>query len=241
MKKGSGGSAVIDTSETLSMNLSLFLRIAPIVDYKAKHHITGFIVQTPADNMPFLSFAVTEKSSRGRLIDADWVCLIFAHPSIPLESLLCRDTFPSDFTPPLSPDFMILPSSILQWQVEQTRDGLTSLSKKILEQEEKLLVKSGPPEFEAIRNAIFDLGKNHMVLRRRWLFEQGLATSLIRCFDKIEQRSSREQQAKYSETLRQRVQIQEELSKTLQHDLDTTPGKIKAQQAMVRNLSPIKS
>jgi hypothetical protein len=190
--------------------------------------------------MPFLSFAVTEKSSTRWPRDADWVCLIFAHPSIPFESLLCRDTFPSDFTPPLSPDFMILPASVLRWQVEQTGDGLTTLSEKILDQEKKLLVKSGPPKFEAIRNTIFDLGKNHMMLHQRWLFEQGLATSLIRCFDKIEQRSSREQHAKYSETLRQRVQIQEELSKTLQHDLNTIPGKIKAQQAMVRNLSPIK-
>ncbi|KAH0565721.1 hypothetical protein GP486_000885 [Trichoglossum hirsutum] len=218
IEKGSGGSAVIDTPETLS-----------------------FIVQTPADDMPFLSFTVTEKSSAGWPRGADWVCLIFAHSSIPFESLLCRDTFPSDFTPPLSPDFMILPAGVLQWQVEHTRDGLISLGEKILHQEKKLLIKPGPPKFDDIRNTIFDIGKNHMMLHRRWLFEQGLATSLIRCFDKIEQRSSREQHAKYSETLRQRVQIQEELSKALQHDLDTIPEKIKAQQAVVRNLSPIKS
>lgn len=200
--------------------------------WKAKHFLLGFIVQTPRDNMPFCSFAVTGKN------DADWVCLFFAGPDIDFETLLCRDEFPSDYTPPLSPDFMILPACLLRWQVEQTREGLANLTDVIMDTD-KILTYGSPSDLGSIRSKLFQLGKEHLMLHRRWLFEQELAANLTRCFEIIEKRTNQDQPAKYSKTLRQKVQIQENLSRTLQHDLDTTPWKIRAQHTMVASTTSL--
>jgi hypothetical protein len=185
--------------------------------------------------MPFYSFSIAEIYVGGSHSEADWVCLFFAGQNIDLESLLCRHAFPADYTPPLSPDLMVVPSCLLRLQVEQSREELRLLTEDIMN-EDKRLTCGSLNGLENTRKTLFQLEKRHLMIYRRWLFEQELATNLTRCFDMIELRgASQDQRAMYSEILRQGIQIQGKLSKTLQHDLETVPGKIRAQHTMVNS------
>ncbi|KAK6541116.1 hypothetical protein TWF694_008489 [Orbilia ellipsospora] len=195
---------------------------------------TGIIAQTPKDGLPYFSLAVTELNNCRVKADADWACLIFTDRDIDVENLLCSANFPSDFAPPLSPDFMFLPSCLLQWQVQETRDRVNSLTENILAQDDKLTAGQSRA-LEKTRSALFELEKTHLTLSRRWSFEQDLAAKLLECFRVIERRASRDDEAFYSRKLRQHVQTQNNLSATLRHDLDTIPGKIKFQHGMIDN------
>ncbi|EPS41010.1 hypothetical protein H072_5130 [Dactylellina haptotyla CBS 200.50] len=209
VEKGTTGSTVVDTDTAIS-----------------------FIGQTPKDNLPYFSFALTELNNVRVKADADWACLIFADDGIDIERLLCNTSFPSDFHPPVAPDFMFLPSCLLQWQVQETRDKVNTLAEDILAQDDKLtngLAKS----LEEMRRELFKLEKRHLVLQRRWTFEQDLASKLLQCFQVIERRASRDDVATYSRKQRQHVQTQNDLSGTLRYDLDTIPGKIKFQHGMI--------
>ncbi|EWC45153.1 hypothetical protein DRE_06041 [Drechslerella stenobrocha 248] len=214
VEKGTTGATVVETENSISL-----------------------IAQTPKDNLPFFSLALTELNNGRQKSDADWVCLVFADQGVDLEKLMCNVPFPSDFSPPFSPDLMFLPVSLLQWQVEQTRDHVNYLTERIVGQDEKLI--SEAPVFdkikrlEEIRSALFRLEKEHLMLHRRWTFEQDLAAKLLQCFQAIERRKSHDELATYSQKLRQRVHTQSDLSSTLRHDLDTVPEKIRFQHAMI--------
>ncbi|KAK6533053.1 hypothetical protein TWF281_007213 [Arthrobotrys megalospora] len=209
LEKGTTGSAVVETD----------------------NH-TSFIVQTPKDDLPYFSLALTELNNCRNKSDADWGCILFTDKGIDLENLICNIQFPSDFSAPLPPDFMFLPACLLQWQVQQTRDRVNCLSDNILAQDDKL---SGgqAKSLERMRSLLFQLEKQHLSLYRRWSFEQDLAAKLLQCFQVIERRASKEEMVTYSQKLSQQVRTQNDLSGTLKHDLDTIPGKLKFQHGMI--------
>jgi hypothetical protein len=200
--------------------------------------VIGLILQTPRDDLPFITLSITElQAERQRGID--WVCLIFAAPEIDLKSLLCGDSFPSDYVTPYR-DFMFLPVYILKWQLEQARDRLTALMQKVLEEEKKLISKD-PEALKDIKGRLFELGKTHLELRNRWLFGRELAGNLTQCFNEITMRHSpnnNSTKTSYSKTLQQRVSTQLTLSEMLKHDFETIPSKIKAQHQMVTYYLP---
>jgi len=208
VKKGTAGSAVIETDRSI-----------------------GFIMQTPKDEMPFFSLAITQSTMSKQKSDVDWTCLLFADHDLNIESLIGNIPFPSDFTPPLVPDFLFLSVCLLQWQVEQTRDELNKLVKDIVDQDMRL--GGSPGGLETVRSELFYMERRHLMLHRRWLFDQDLAANLKRCFDAIQDRASREQPVTYSQKLHRIVQTQKDLSNTLQHDLDALPRKIQSQHKRV--------
>ena len=132
---------------------------------------------------------------------------------------------------------MFLPAGILKWQVEQTRDRLAILMEDVIK-EEKNVISRAPQILNNVKITLFELGKAHLKLRNRWLFERELAKNIARCFDEIVRRQSKDSStAIYSKTLQQRVETQANLSMMLQHDFDTIPSKIKAQHQMVAALN----
>ncbi|KAK6330308.1 hypothetical protein TWF730_004801 [Orbilia blumenaviensis] len=209
LEKGTTGSAVVETESH-----------------------TSFVVQTPRDDLPYFSLAVTELNSCRNKSDADWGCILFADKGIDPENLICNIQFPSDFSTPLPPDFMFLPACLLQWQVQQTRDRVNYLSNDILAQDDKL-TSGKAKSLEEMRKLLFQLEKQHLALYRRWSFEQDFAAKLLQCFQTIERRASKDEVATYSQRLSQQVRTQNDLSGTLKHDLDTIPGKLKFQHGMI--------
>ncbi|KAF3202758.1 hypothetical protein TWF106_002285 [Orbilia oligospora] len=209
LEKGTTGSAVVET----------------------ENH-TSFIVQTPKDDLPYFSLALTELNNCRSKSDADWGCILFTDRGIDLENLICNIQFPSDFSAPLPPDFMFLPACLLQWQVQETRDQVNTLSDRILAQDDKLAGRK-TEGLESMRSLLFQLEKLHLTLYRRWSFEQDLAAKLLQCFQTIERSASKEEVATYSRKLCQQVRTQNDLSGTLKHDLDTIPGKLKFQHGMI--------
>ncbi|KAF3128853.1 hypothetical protein TWF703_009228 [Orbilia oligospora] len=185
LEKGTTGSAVVET----------------------ENH-TSFIAQTPKDDLPYFSLALTELNNCRSKSDADWGCILFTDRGIDLENLICNIQFPSDFSAPLPPDFMFLPACLLQWQVQETRDQVNTLSDRILAQDDKLAGR----KTEGLEN---------------------LAAKLLQCFQTIERSASKEEVATYSRKLCQQVRTQNDLSGTLKHDLDTIPGKLKFQHGMI--------
>lgn len=218
------------------------------------------MAQTPRDDMPFFSFALTKLSTSTGSITAspasgvsntsngssarssDWLCLFFAGADFDLESIFTRDIFPSDYyKPPRSPDFMALPTWVLRWQVEHLRRSLTELRSAMVADDEVNMKNTSREQLVLARDKIFQREKTHLLLHRRWLFAKELADTLIRAFDIIatrESTSSRRPEV-HSETLKQNVAIQQSMLQTIQHDLDMTPWSIKAQCEMVcpRSLS----
>jgi len=153
-------------------------------------------------------------------------------PEFDLKSLLREDSFPSDYGQ-LSPDFLFLPVSILKKQMEQVRDGLTVLMKRVLE-EERNVVSKDPDDLGIVRGQLFELEKTHLMLHDRWLFGQELARNLAKCFDEIPRRESKDNStAAYSKVLLQRLETQVTLSKMLNPSFNTIPSKIRAQHRMV--------
>ncbi len=190
-------------------------------------------MQTPDDDLPFITLSISELHAEGHQNGMDWVCLCFAPSEIDLNKFLDEESFPSDYGDHLSPDYMFLPVSILKWQVEQVREELMNLMKRVLEGEKK--VASG--DINALKGAkvrLFEVGMEHLKLRNRWLFAKELAANLTKCFDEIAiAGNSNTSQATYSKTLRDRVETQITLSEMLKHDLETIPSKVQTQHQMV--------
>ena len=110
---------------------------------------------------------------------------------------------------------------------------LTALKKSFLEQKDQMRSKD-PEALDDIKNRLFELEETHPQLRDRWLFGQGLAGNLTKCFGEILRLQGKDNSnATYSETLVQRVETQVTLSNMLQQDLDTIPSKIQQQHRMV--------
>ncbi|PMD46971.1 hypothetical protein L207DRAFT_522437 [Hyaloscypha variabilis F] len=200
----------------------------------------SLIVQTPDDDLPFLTLSMREIHTEGRQRRSDWVCLFFIGPDIDLESLLHETVFPSDYSP-LSPDFMFLPVRILKNEVEQVGRELKELKKLVLKGDDRLLSKD-LASLDCVKNELFELGKTHLKLRDRWLFAKGLAENLVKCFSEIARlqekdigsnSSSSGSKATYSKILMQRVETQMAMSDILQLDLDAIPPKIKQQHKTI--------
>jgi len=176
---------------------------------------------------------MSEVQSEGHQKGKDWVCLLFATSAIDFSNFLQEESFPSDFSGPLNPDYMYLPVKILKWQVEQVRDGIMSLMQRVLDGE-KGVTSGNTQALKGAKAQLFELGMEHLKLRNRWLFAKELAANLMKCFDEIViSSSSNAGKASYSKTLRQRVETQIALAEMLRHDLETIPSKVKTQHQMV--------
>jgi len=86
---------------------------------QAKPFATGLILQTPDDDLPFITLSMCEIHAEGRQPRIRLGLFLFVGPGIHLESLLHETSFPSDYGP-LFPDFMFLPVCILKNEVEQS-------------------------------------------------------------------------------------------------------------------------
>ncbi|KAF7551233.1 hypothetical protein G7Z17_g5169 [Cylindrodendrum hubeiense] len=203
---------------------------------ESKENIS-FIAQAPTDDdYPYFCVSVADKYSNGYQRDADWVSLVFTGPDLPrdkVESLLGSENFPHDYPELRYLDFMLLPIVLLRWQVEQITAELNFIKARIMKQD-IILLSSTIENARDIRNNVFGMRRNHVMLQRRWTFARELADNLIRCFGKIEKRNSTENNPiKYSGGLRDTVQAQDDILKILLHDLDTTLSRIQAQQTTV--------
>ncbi|KAK7398624.1 hypothetical protein QQX98_011984 [Neonectria punicea] len=212
-KNRTAGSAVLESTESIS-----------------------FIAQTPTDDdYPYFCVSVADKYTDGYQRDSDWVSLVLTGPDLPkeaVESLLTSENFPHDYPELRYLDFMFLPAVLLRWQVEQITTELNSIKAKIMK--DAVLLSSTINDAKDIRNNVFEMRRNHHMLHRRWIFARELADNLVRCFNKIERRNCSETNVvKYSATLREMVQAQDDILKTLLHDLDATVPRIEAQQTTV--------
>lgn len=188
---------------------------------------------------------MADKYTNGYQRDADWVALVFSNQGLPrgeVESLLVNDKFPHDYPDLRYLDFMLLPVVLLRWQVEQITTRLTFIKAEIMNQDKNLVSPTQDenlvfPTIEKVsdmRNKVFKMQQSHVMLHRRWTFARELTDNLARCFDKIEKRNSKENNVmEYSATFRDIVQAQDDILKTLLHDLDTTLSRIQAQQTNV--------
>lgn len=200
---------------------------------------SGLIAQTSRDDFPFFSFAMTRRQTVN-YGDADWVCLLFAGPSLSretIDAILVNEPFPYDYTPPLPADFMFLPFAFVRWQVSQTTAGIADLEHDIVQQDEELISTNDPRTRElTLRDSLFRMRRRHFMLQRRWRFAQELARNLARCFDHIEGREASQNPGKYSAKLRDGVQEQHFILGIMRHDLDNLTLRINAQQTVVRLL-----
>ncbi|OKL58252.1 hypothetical protein UA08_06496 [Talaromyces atroroseus] len=211
-----------------------------VIEMREKIHL---MAQTPRDDMPFFSFALTQLSTSAGSITAspssgnsisrsfDWVCLFFASADFDLESIFTRDVFPPDYHEPhRSPDFMALPTWILRWQVEHLRRSLFELRSTIVADNEINMKTPSREHLVLIREKIFQREKSHLMLHRRWLFAKELADTLLRSFEIITTRTNNKNCLEvHSEIAKQNVMTQQSMLQAIQHDLDMTPWSIKAQ------------
>ncbi|KAH7144415.1 hypothetical protein B0J13DRAFT_44321 [Dactylonectria estremocensis] len=203
----------------------------------------SFIAQSPADDdYPYFCVSVTDKYTNGYQRDADWVSLVLTDLGMPraeVESLLVKESFPHDYPELRYLDFMLLPIVLLRWQVEQITTELNSIKNKIMKQDNTLLSSTIENAME-IRNHVFGMRRHHVMLHRRWTFAREFADNMVRCFNKIEKRNSRENNmVAYSSSLRDAVQTQDDILKILLYDLNTTLSRIQAQQTTIDNLISI--
>ncbi|KIY00462.1 uncharacterized protein Z520_04147 [Fonsecaea multimorphosa CBS 102226] len=179
---------------------------------------------------------MSELPREGRQRGSDWVCLLVAGPEVNLKSLLSENSFPSDYAP-LSPDFMFLPVSVLQEEVERIGADLMKLKESVLDKQSQVLSRD-PRGLDETRNMLFELERTYLELHDRWKFGQSLAENLTKCFGEIVRLQAKDNnKARYSRTLSQRVETQITLSSMTQQDLDAIPSKLDQQHRMVTIVS----
>ncbi|OAP58292.1 hypothetical protein AYL99_07382 [Fonsecaea erecta] len=192
----------------------------------------SLILQMPKDQLPFITLSISELPREGRYRGSDWVCLLLIGPGINLESLLSESSFPYDYAS-LSPDFMFLPVSVLQDEVERVGAGLMKLKKSVLDEQGQVLSRD-PRGLDDTKNKLFELERTYLELYERWKFGQSLAENLTKCFGEIVRLQAKDNdRAKYSRTLSQRVETQITLSNMTQQELDAIPSKLKQQHRMI--------
>ncbi|KAE8453913.1 hypothetical protein EG329_007689 [Mollisiaceae sp. DMI_Dod_QoI] len=185
----------------------------------------NLMLQTPDDDLSFMTLSISELPAKGRQRGSDWVCLLFMGPeasseSISLDSLLTEMSFPSDYAP-LSPDFMFIIVCILRREVERVGTGLKDLKEKVMKEKDQPLLKD-PASLDEIR--------------KRWLFGKGLAENLMKSFREILRLQGKDGgKVTYSKTLSQRVKTQITLSNMLQQDLDAIPSSLRQQHKMIES------
>ena len=208
------------------------------------------IAQTPQDDtLPFFSLCLSSHSDMGYERVPDWNCLVFLGPPSAegrskldanvLKELLTLDLFPGDYPPPLSPDMMILPLSLLRWQIDEISAGITELKQGLPDADDELLrVPSFDMKYmKTTKILLFKLRRLHGMLHQRYVFAQELAANIERSFHKLKNRSNNLTEGiaiEYSETLKEALKTQIFNLETLKHDIKTAPKRIEAQYIMVR-------
>lgn len=180
------------------------------------------------------SLFLTEQRFKGRR-DSDWVCLVFSDDGDPnaVKELFKKDPFPSDFVPPLSPDFMTLPTSLLRLQVDEIKTRLYSIQTQVEELGGKQIPRRAE-ELDRLRKEIFAMRQTYLKLWGQVSLAQDIAKQLQCCFDVLEKTSLTDGfEAVYSQTLRNRVQSSADNISVMLQELNGVPQRIDAQQAMV--------
>ncbi|EJT76749.1 hypothetical protein GGTG_06665 [Gaeumannomyces tritici R3-111a-1] len=93
----------------------------------------GLAVQAPATAGDGLAYCFSLTNIRG--FESDWVCLfVGARDVCPqrVASLMSQDPFPSDFVPPLPPDFMFLPICVLSYDISELARGVDEVNSGVL-------------------------------------------------------------------------------------------------------------
>ncbi|OAL36013.1 hypothetical protein AYO20_04674 [Fonsecaea nubica] len=192
------------------------------------------IAQSPKDDgFPFFSLAFTQRFSETRQCDSDWECLVFFRPAglwdHHVVPLLTRNPFPHDYPEPLQPDFMVLPVTLLRWQVDDIINELNKDKKSLMNHDRGFGSKS-VEEFKSIKKVLFELRQKNFFLSHRRDFARELAETLQETFRAIERRhSSPDETAVYSPSMIARVASQQAMLKSVERDLETTASRIQSQ------------
>ncbi|KAF2264434.1 hypothetical protein CC78DRAFT_544193 [Lojkania enalia] len=209
----------------------------------------NFMAQSPHDDkFPFFSLCLSSHHDTGYENTPDWTALIFLGPSNPkahnkldlaeLKDMLTREPYPNDFTPPLSPDLMILPVALLRWQVDNITAGIAKLKRDIGKADEDML-NSHRVDMKYLRRIklqLFELRRRQGMLHQRYVFSKELGANLERAFEKLKKRAGGEPEeppVEYSELLKEAVESQKFNLETLKYDIKTMPERIEAQQTMM--------
>ncbi|KAI0438946.1 hypothetical protein F4803DRAFT_533214 [Xylaria telfairii] len=209
---GPMGSAMLEGSETISI-----------------------ILQTPKDDMPFLSMSLTELGEKGRTAGLDWVCVLFASPSVDLQPLLGNNSFPRDFGD-LSIDFMFLPVQLLESQTQFIREEVTKLKDSVAAEEQRTRQANNDQRIQRGDHAkLFAFEQKHSQLHTRSIFIRDLADSIKKCFDEIVKRHNMTHRpaVQYSTTLKKKVEAQVMKFQMMQPDLDAIQADIQAQHRKI--------
>ncbi|KAK7417881.1 hypothetical protein QQZ08_011462 [Neonectria magnoliae] len=194
----------------------------------------SFIAQTPKDDkLPFFALSLTQNSTESHQRDADWQCLLFVRPKSrwdsAVENVLFRDPFPHDYPDPVPPDMMMLPVTLLIWQVNQILGEVNEMKERLNTNREPSMMMV--EESESKRREFFEMREKNLHLRRRWEFASELAKTLIETFGILERRYSTEDDVGgYSPSLTANVVSQQATLKSLNHELDTTRAMMDYQQ-----------
>ncbi|KAH0846598.1 hypothetical protein FOPE_11564 [Fonsecaea pedrosoi] len=192
------------------------------------------IAQSPKDDgFPFFSLAFTQRFSETRQYDSDWECLVFFRPAGLWDNqvgpLLTRNPFPHDYPEPLQPDFMVLPVTLLRWQVDDIINELNKTKKSLMNHDRGFGSKP-VPELKSIKKVLFELRQKNFFLRHRRDFAREFAETLLETFRAIERRhSSPDETAVYSPSMIARVASQQAMLKSVERDLETTASRIESQ------------
>lgn len=206
----------------------------------------GFIAQSPSDDDdPHFSFALTSFSSHapGHSRVRDWTCLYFGSPQLDhewLKNRLEQMEYPQRDSDVLPPDFMILPTTILLWQVDQIAEAVARLKCKLMELDDKNTNEgSEDGHLRSFGQELSKIRKLHYQTQLRHAFALDFALKLVRCFDRIEKSYcvGSETQSKSPHALRGIVQGQKDVLGNIGRTLDNLPLRIEAQQSMVRAIA----
>jgi hypothetical protein len=200
-----------------------------------------FIVQSPSDDEDaYFSFALSSSHAPGYNRERDWTCLFFGGPQLnskKLKDLLEDMKYPDHHPDLLPPDFMILPTTILLWQVGRIARAVTELNREFMELDEKNTnEKSEDVHLRSFGQELSRLRKLHYRAQLRYAFALDFALKLARCFESIQKSHCvvSETQPKHPHVLSRIVQSQEDVLRNIGRNLDNLPLRIEAHQSIVR-------
>jgi hypothetical protein len=225
--------------------LSFFNRVTSGSEVVEENGRLEFIVQSPSDDdNPHFSFALSSSHAPGYNRERDWTCLYFGSPQLnheKLKDLLEDMKYPDHHPDLLPPDFMILPTAMLLWQVDQIANAVTDLKREFMKLDDKNTnEKSEDVHLRSFGQELCKIRKLHYRTQLRHAFALDFSLNLARCFDSIEKSHcvKSETQSKHPHVLRRIVQSQKDVLQNIGRNLDNLPLRIEAYQSMVR-ASPI--
>ncbi|KAF7509919.1 hypothetical protein GJ744_007233 [Endocarpon pusillum] len=207
----------------------------------------SFIVQTPHDDMlPFFSLSLASHHGYGYENAPDWTALVFLGPFSPehkldikvLSDLLDQEVYPSDYSPSLSPDLMILPVTLMRYQVNEIATGVAAMRKEILKVDKDLLNSKiyKMKELRRVKARLFALRRKQGALHQRYLFAKELAANLEQTFETLRMKATNEPGEpfiEYSGLFIEAVQAHSFVLETLKYEVTTASPRIEAQQIML--------